>query len=315
MTRTCYLLAGLIIFFMHSPLYAFKVAVFDFDDRLEQPLTTAKYIEKRLKQQNDNIQVDQFSGKKNTAFSIKLLRQLDNHHYDLLITITSDALIIANHIIKKTPTLFTNVNNPLSLGFQSLGPPGGMISGASYYIPVEEQLMFYKKILPGLSKIGFVFDQLNKSKKVELPEARRTCKKIGLSYAIEVVSSKDELKDAAAGLIKEGAQAISIGTSDLLYDNISAIIHICDQSYIPVLSFNKNGVKNGALAALSSDYNLMVDKLVMPMAEKVLNNGMSPGKMPIAFLKKPLVFINITQAEKLKLNIPGQILGQAVIVK
>jgi putative ABC transport system substrate-binding protein len=315
MTRICFLLAGLFIFFMPPPLYAFKVAVFDFDDRLEQPATTAKYIEKKLKQQNNDIQVDQFSGKKDTAFSIQLLKQLDNRHYDLLITITSDALIIANHIIKKTPTLFTNANNPLSLGFQSLEPPGGMISGASYYIPVEEQLIFYKKILPGLSKIGFIFDLLNKSKKVELPEARRTCKKLGLSYAIEVVSSKNELKDAAAGLIKDGAQAISIGTSDLLYDNISAIIHICDQSFIPVLSFNKNGVKNGALAALSSDYNLMVNELVIPMAEKILNNGISPGKLPIAFLKDPLIFINTTQAEKLKLNIPEQVLDQAIIVK
>ncbi len=315
MTRICCLLAGLFIFVMQTPLYAFKVAVFDFDDRLEQPDTTAKYIEKRLKQQNKDIQVDQFSGKQNTAFSIKLLRQLDDLDYDLLITVTSDALIIANHIIKKTPTLFTNVNNPLSLGFQTLGPPGGMISGASYYIPVEDQLMFYKKILPGLSKIGFIFDQLNKSKKVELPEARRTCKKIGLSYGIEVVSSKNELKQAALGLIKEGAQAVSIGTSDLLYDNISEIIHICDRSYIPVLSFNKNGVKNGALAALSSDYNLMVDELVIPMAEKVLNHGMSPGDMPIAFLKNPLIFINSSQVEKLKLNISGQLLDQAVIVK
>ncbi len=315
MRKSIFLLAGLFIFFQHTPLYAFKVAIFDFDDRLEQPLSTAKYIEQKLKRLNDEIQVDQFSGEKNTAFSIKLLKQLDNNHYDLLITITSDALIIANHTIEKTPTLFTNVNNPLSLGFQTLGPPGRMISGASYYISVEKQLKFYKKILPGLTKIGFIFDQQNKSKKVELPEVRSTCEKMGLSYGIEVVPSVKKLRYAAARLIKEGAQAISIGSSDLLYDNISVINDICDRSYIPLLSFNKDGVKHGAIAALSSDYNLMVDELIIPMATKVLNNGISPGKMPIAFLKKHLIFINITQAKKLKLNISKEILDQAVIIE
>jgi putative ABC transport system substrate-binding protein len=315
MAKIIFLIVGLFTFFGQTPLYAFKVAVFDFDDRLEQPLTTAKYIEEKLKIQNNEIKVDQYSGKKDTALSIKLLNQLDNSNYDLLITITSDALIIANHIIKKTPTLFTNVNNPLSLGFQTLGPPGRMISGASYYISVEKQLAFYKKILPGLVKIGFIFDQHNKSKKVELPEVRKTCEKLGVSYGIEVVASVEELKKAAARLIKEGVQAISIGSSDLLYNNISVIIDICDKSYIPVLSFNKNGVKNGAIAALSSDYNLMVDELIIPMALNVLNNGTSPGKMAIAFLKKHLIFIIIKKAEKLKLNISDNILDQAIIIK
>ncbi len=99
MTKIICLLVGLFIFFQQTPLYASKVAIFDFDDRLDHPLTTAKYIEEKLKQLNEKIQVDQFSGKKDTAFSIKLLKQLDNSNYDLLITITSDALIIANHTI------------------------------------------------------------------------------------------------------------------------------------------------------------------------------------------------------------------------
>ncbi len=175
--------------------------------------------------------------------------------------------------------------------------------------------MFYKKILPGLTKIGFIFDQHNKSKKVELPEVRRTCEKMGLSYGIEVVSSVKKLRKAAARLINEGAQAISIGSSDLLYDNISVIIDICDRSYIPVLSFNKDGVKHGAIAALSSDYKLMVDELIIPMATRVLINGISPGKMPIAFLKNHLIFINATQVRKLKLNISKEILDQAVILE
>jgi putative ABC transport system substrate-binding protein len=155
-----------------SAVQAQRVAIFDYDDRLDDKTTIARYIEKKLTEQKKELSVDQFSGKENTPHSIKVLERLDKAGYDLIITITSDALIIANHIIKQTPTLFTNVTNPLSLGFQTLGPPGRMISGASYYISVDKQLTFYQTLLPDLKKIGFIFDQHNKSKKVELPEVR-----------------------------------------------------------------------------------------------------------------------------------------------
>ncbi len=315
MKKFLFILFCVSLLIQNTEAHAVKVAIFDFDDRLEEPLTTAKYIKNQLKTKVDKLIVDQYSGREDTSYSIKILNKIDLDGYDLLITITSDALIIANHIIKNTPTLFTNVNNPLSLGFQTLGPPGRMISGASYYISVEKQLGFYKKILPGLKRIGFIFDQQNKSRKVELPEVRMTCQKMGFDYGIEVISTVNELEKAALRLIKEGAQAISIASSDLLYNNISVFLESCNKASVPVLSFNKKGVKQGALAALASDYNLMVDELIIPMAVKVLKEKMDPGKMPIAFLKDHLIFINLPQAKKLNLNISEEIIDQAIIVR
>ena len=303
-----------VLFFNHTNVLAYRVAIFDFDDRLKEKHTTAKYIENSLKLADKNIAVYQFSGKGNVTLSVKIMENLDAGGYDLIIIITSDALIIAHHVIKKTPTLYTNVNNPLSLGYRSLGPPGGNISGASYYVSIEKQLMLYKRILPNLENMGFIFDRNNKSKKVELPEVRETCKKMGIGYAISVVSHHEELNATAKQLIKEGMDALSIGSSGMLYNNISLFIATCDQEKIPVFSFNKKGVKQGAVAALASDYNLMVDKLVIPMALRILQNGISPGKMPAAFLDDNLIFINLLQAEKLNLTISQDILEKAIIV-
>ncbi len=292
----------------------YKVAVFDFDDRLNQPATTAKYIEIQLKKKFPDIQADQYSGKNNVECSIKVLKNLDEKGLDMIITITTDALIIASHILKQTPVLFTNVNNPLHLGFKTLGPPGGNISGVSYYISVEKQLAFYKKIMPHLSHIGFIFDRNNKSKKIELPESRNACRKIGIRHRIEVVSSEQELEKAAFRLIAWGAKAIAIGSSDLLYNHISLILSGCNKAGVPIFSFNKEGVNQGAVAALSSDYKLMVDKLLIPMAILVLKKGKSPGELPIGFLKENQIFINKSQTEKLNLRIPKDILDNAVFI-
>ena len=314
MRKFFYLLFALLAVQTNSFAGEYKVAVFDFDDRLDNKQTTAKYIERQLEKEIGELKLTHYSGREDVSNSIKLLKKLDAEGFDLIITITTDALIIANHVVKKTPTLFTNVNNPQYLGFRTLGPPGKNISGVSYYISVEKQLALYRKILPGLKHIGFIFDSNNKSKKVELPEARRACQKMGISSKIEVVSSKLELGEAASRLILAGVQAIAIGSSGMLYNNISHFKEVCNQAGIPIFSFNKKGTRQGALAALSSDYDLMVDNLLIPMALSVLKEGKSPGELPIAFLKENRMFINLSQAEALNLEIPATLLQQAVIV-
>lgn len=312
--KRCFFIVLYILFSSYTNALASKVAVFDFDDRLNQEHTTAKYLENRLKQADKDILVYQFSGKGEVKHSVNIMKKLDNAGYNLIIIITSDALIIANHVIKKTPVLFTNVNNPLSLGLSSLEAPGGNITGASYYVSIAKQLILYKSILSNLKTMGFIFDKNNKSKKVELPEVRKACKKLGIEPAISVVSHHEELNAAAKQLIEEGIDALSIGSSGMLYNNIPYFIDICNQNKIPIFSFNKKGVKQGAVAALSSDYNLMVDKLIIPMALKILRGSLNPGDTPVAFLDDNLIFVNLNQAEKLNLKIPQSTLKKAIII-
>ena len=304
----------LIIIIPYARAQTYRVAIFDYDDRINHEQSTAKYIEKQLKKIQLKIIIDQYSGKKDLATAVNVLQKLEKENYDLVITITSDALIIAHHILSKTPTLFTNVNNPLFLGFKHLGPPAGNISGVSYYISVEKQIRFYKSILPNLKNIGFIFDRKNKSKRVELPEARLVCSAMDIDHKIEVITQVNELHNAANRLIEAGVQALVIGSSDLLYNNISKFIDQCNTEQIPVFSFNKKGVQNGAVAALSSDYNLMVDELLIPMSVSVLKKEKTPGQIPIGFLKRNSVFINQSQTELLDLSIPTAILSQAMLI-
>lgn len=303
------------IFLAASPLHAYRVAVFDFDDRLEQEYTVAKHIEQRLKDADPEIHVMQFSGKGNEAHSIHVLMSLDQAGYDLIITITSDALILAKHTLTRTPVLYTNVNNPLSLGFKTLGPAGGNISGASYYVPIEKQIELYKEIQPDLKTIGLLFDRYNKSRKVELPEARNACKEAGITYEIEIIEEKDDLIPGVTRLLHSEVEAIVATSSDRVYNNIGEFLDFCNNAGVPIYSFNKAGVLRGAVAALASDYYRMVDELILPMSLKVLRDKVSPGSMPAAFLTGNVVYLNTSQMERLKLKVPEKIYEKAVLVE
>jgi putative ABC transport system substrate-binding protein len=287
--------------------FAQKVAVFDFDKREVFPDPLARHIESRLRAMSPGVEVVQYTGLSNEARSVRLLSKIETEGYDLVITRTSDALIIAQHTLFKTPTLYTNVNNPLLLGFKTLGPPGGNISGASYYIPIEKHLRVYRAILPGLRKPGFIFDRHNKSRKVEVPEVRDACARLGMTMEMEFVENKDQLRGAAKALISRGVDAIIAASSGTIYENIHTFLEQANQVGVPIFSFYKTGVSEGAVAALSSDFFRMADELLLPMAEKVLIDRVSPGSLPAAFLHKNKLFVNRAQVERFGLTLPPEL--------
>ncbi len=247
------------------------------------------------------------------AYAAGVVSGAERRGFDRVLVLTSDALILAQHTLLKTPTLYTNVNNPLILGFRTLGPPGGNISGASYYIPVQKHLAVYQAIQPSLQRPGFIFDKNNHSRKAEAPEAREACAGLGLPFDMEFVEDKDELGRAVKELIRRDVDALIATSSGTIYENIDLFRHLADQAAVPIYSFYKNGVLNGAVAALSSDYFRMADELLLPMARQVLIDKVSPGDMPAAFLKRNKLFINRSQAEKLGLEIPRRLLEETEV--
>jgi ABC-type uncharacterized transport system substrate-binding protein len=291
-----------------GPAEGTRVAIFDYDDRVPFPDALGRHIEARLRAMIADIEIEHYSGRGSESESVGILSALERKGLDLLIVRTSDALIIAQHTVFETPVLYTNVNNPLILGFRTLGPPGGNISGASYYIPVEKRLSAFRAIQPFLRKPGFIFDRHNQSRKAEVPEAREACAGLGMIFDSEFIETKDQLRRAVKALIARGADAIVATSSGTVYEHIDSFVDLTDNAGIPVYSFYKTGVFQGAVAAMSSDFFQMADELLLPMAQRVLVDKVSPGDLPAAFLKKNRIFINKRRAARLKLKVPENIL-------
>jgi putative ABC transport system substrate-binding protein len=309
--RSGALIVSILLCLCSSAYATWRVAIFDFDDRLHEADTVAKYLEQTLREQAPRVEIDQYSGQGDEEAAVETIKHLDQAGYDLILTITSDALILARHFLKKTPTLYTNVNNPLFLGFSTLDAPGKNISGASYYVPIIEQLEFFKNIQPEIDTLGFIFDEENRSRQAEVGETRESCKRLGLNYAIRLIATPQELAPRAEELIEKGVDAIVVTSSETIYNNIRLFKQFCKRAGIPIYSYHRKAVEQGAVAALASDYYRMVEKLVAPMALRVLREGVSPGTMPAAFLDEKLMFLNLSEAKKLGIHIPEDIVQQA----
>lgn len=289
-----------------------NVAIFDYDKR-EEEKTVAKFIKEALLEKSPELHVTSYSGMGEEKIAIAALRQLDAAGFDLIITITSDALVIAVNVVEKTPCIFTNANNPLFLGFEKVEQEKRSFSGATYYVPVERQLELFLKLKPGIKKAGFIFDQNNKSMRVEVKESRNVCGFMGIEFIAEIVENREEMKQAAASLIERGAECVILTSSGLIYDNVELIKPLTDGKNIPIFSFNKKGVPKGAVAAFAVDYYDLASEVVIPMAYKALFEKADLSKSPYKYMENPTIQINKKSAETVGITIPGDILKKAVL--
>ena len=302
----------LLLLACHNTTHAGKrLAIFDYDNRLHVDDTVAKYLERQLTQQFAELSIDQYSGFGSVAQSSEKLTAIDNMGYDLIVTITSDALIIARHKVTKTPLLFTNVSNPLFLGLKDLTKPGNNLSGASYYVSIDKQIEFFKKIQPTMKVVGVIFDSRNKSRRVEVRETRQAFSSNRIKFVGEVIQSKLDLEQAAQRLVTKGVDAIIVTSSGEIYNNLGRVKTVTDSVNIPIYSYHRKAVENGAIASLSSDYFQMVDLLVLPMVREVIKREKSPSAMPFRFLSKHIVSLNLMEAEKMSLKIPDELIKRA----
>lgn len=291
----------------------YKVAIFDYDIREKNEQSVAKYIQSNLLKTGLTFSaINQFSGNENEDTSLRVLAKLENDHYDLIITITSDSMVPATHRLINTPWLFTNVNNPKFFGIRDMQNPGNNKSGVTYYVPIVKQLTLFNEIMQGkIKKIGIIFDYNAKSRRAELIEFREAALTLGMEYIIERVKNENELLDITKGMAKEGVNAIILTSSGKIYNNINLILKFTNKKKIPIFSVNKRAVKYGAVGAMASDYYSMVDENLIPMVIDVLKNGKKPGNMPVQYLNNPRIYLNLTQAKKLGLEIPNKLKDSA----
>ncbi|HEY5717978.1 MAG TPA: ABC transporter substrate binding protein [Motiliproteus sp.] len=281
-----------------------RVALFDFDQRTATAPGITPYLEQALRKADPSLTVLSVSAQGNRQRGIELLDQLEQEHWDLVITITSDALQLALHRLSKTPFVFTNVHNPKAFGLDDSADRNRNFTGASYYVPVRQQLELFLALQPSIQRLGFLFDPDNRSMLAEAQEVRTACDELGIEFLYRRVASGQSLGRMAAELVIAGADALVLTSSDKIYLGVAEIEQGLEQQAVPIYSFNARGVELGAVAALASDYQAMVDLLVIPRAMALLRGEKTPAELPIGYLEAPRRLINAEALTRFGLKPP-----------
>lgn len=251
--------------------------------------------------------------------AVENLRRLDNMALDIIYSFSSAGTQIARNLSLKTPIIATVINHPASLGVKPgrMGK-GSAVSGTSYYVDAQKQLELYLTLFQVRSnkkqKVGMIFDLNNPAGVLaEEPFMRKACNNKGIGFQSVAVENKSELHGAIKKLLNDGVTLVVVPTNRLVYGNLDRILSVTNPAGIPIVSMNKQGVENGALAALFADtYNL--GRQTAQIADQILRNDADPAQIGFEFISNPNIIINLAAANALNYQFPPQILGDATIV-
>ena len=252
---------------------------------------------------------------RNKELAQENLRKLDDMGLDLIYSLSSAGTKLAKRIGMQTPVVATVINHPASLGVSQEGQSSSIqLTGTSYYVEANKQLALYQQVFPDVKKVGMIFDSQNPAGYLaEEPFMRKACNDIGLEFVSIKVSAKSELAQATNQLVEAGIDLMVIPTNRLVYGNLNQVLDITNKQSIPVVSMNKQGIENGALAALFADtYNL--GRQAADMAKRIIVDGVDPSQVEYQFIPDPDIILNLKSAKKLGVEFPAEILSQATIV-
>jgi len=240
-----------------------------------------------------------------------LVAQLMSKKCDLVLAMGTDAAIKIKDKITRSPIVFSMILNPVQSKItETMGPSGSNITGASLDIPARIQLDLIKKVLPQAVNVGVIYS----SKTADLiQEAKIAEKQMGLSLISFKVESDTEVPQAFKKLVgRVDVIWLVPDTTVCTQDSLPYMLNTSIESKLPIMGFAPYLCKAGALMSYTYDYK-DIGRQTGELAIKILS-GESVGDLPVEIPRKVNYVFNLKTANYLGLQIPSQMIKDAVEV-
>jgi putative ABC transport system substrate-binding protein len=181
-------------------------------------------------------------------------------------------------------------------------------TGVMLEIPLETQLKWIRRFVPGTRTIGVLYNPEENGGRVE--NAGRIASGLGLRLVAEEVRRPQDLPDALDKVAREADMLFAVTDQMVLSrQTAQAILLFSFRNRMPFSGLSASWVKAGALYALERDYEDLGAQCA-EMALKVLS-GTRPSALPPAVPRKVVYAVNLKTAEHLKLSLSPELVEGA----
>lgn len=201
-----------------------------------------------------------------------------NRNPDLIMTVTTPALIAAAHKITDIPVVFTVASDPKVLGLFAHGRPSNL-TGVHDDPPVDKVLEMARRHNPALKKVGMPYDPAQPNALISVEKLRKACRTQGVGLIEATASTVSDLPAGVQAIVQQGAGAIVISADNLTNTGFPAIVRGARSAGIPVFATEPALVGQGATGAVGDDYEAWGVQSGR-LAARVLA-GVDPAMLPI----------------------------------
>lgn len=260
------------------------------------------------------ITIDYQNANGNMPTQQQIAKKFVGSNPDVIIPITTPTAQAMVATTKTIPIVFATVTDPIKAKLISqYKTPGANVTGVSDAAPIGPQLDFFKRIVPGLKKIGFIYNPGLDNALATLGWMKEQGAKRGIKVVESPSPTTNEVILATKKLIGK-VEAIYIPNDTTVVAALEAIVKIGQDVDLPVFCGETNGVVRGAVGSIGLDY-IGVGRVAGEMAADILDGKAAAGQIDsvIAYevMSKLKVVINKGSAKKMGVTIPADILAEA----
>lgn len=218
---------------------------------------------------------------------------------DLVLAVGSKATIAARLEIFDIPVVYSMVLHPRKYDLKAPN-----FVGVSAKPPIGQQLETLRTMMPNLRRIGYLFDP-DKTSPLQA-EATTHAQHLGFTFIERQVRAAEQVPAALRELLpKVDALWLISDSTVLTEESFSFLLHEAFDQHIPVIGFDPELVRRGALISFWID-SADIGQQAAHIAKTILDG--SAGSLSKTPVLKQRMALNLGTAEYLGITIPPAIL-------
>lgn len=205
---------------------------------------------------------------------------------DVIVTVTTPALVAACQKNKSVPLVFTVASDPYKLNIFKQKRPDH-ICGVHDDPPVDQLLKMALKFDGDLKKVGIIYDAAQINSLISVEKLRASGKEQQIQILEATASAVSDLGVAAQALVQRGAKAFILSADNLAYTGFPAILKVAKRANIPIYVTEPEYISKGASGGIGDDYyqwGKQSGKLVVMVLA-----GVPPSSLPIEKTKNQMI--------------------------
>jgi len=262
--------------------------------------------------EGENLNVDYNNAQLDQSAMQTISNKFVTDQKDLILAIATPAAQTIAAATKDIPILITAVTDPVDAKLvESMEQPGTNVTGTTDMTPVGKQLELLLQMAPDTKNVGVIFNAGEDNSQVQVNIARQEAGRLGLNLVEAPVTKTSEVFQAASSLVGR-VDAIYVPTDNTVVQTLESVIQVAEDNDLPLIVGEGDSVRRGGLATVGIDYYKLGWQTGL-MAVEIIK-GADPAQMAVQDQEQVDLIINLGAAERMGVEVPQELIDQAVEV-
>jgi putative ABC transport system substrate-binding protein len=202
--------------------------------------------------------------------------------------------------------VFSTVTNPSDVGMDR--KPANM-TGVCDAVNYRANFDLIFELFPQTKRIGIIYNAGERNSQYGVDQVKTLAKQRGVELKLVTVSQSQEVVDAARSLLGT-VDVIYVGSDNTVVAAMAGLTRVAYGAKLPVIASDSGSVRDGALAAVSVDYEKLGRRSGQVVAQILRTGSMPQDTAPVMFVGETLL-LNRQAAEQIGYQFPDAVKAKA----